>query len=723
ETAFATNCGVAPASKGQLVSAAYVNSIKACIDTQYASCGVSEPAGLWTLSTGQTFTNEVSQGKIIRAEHIRIMQKAIKTLAVDMASVPGAVHGAISFSPDCTPSPATCKGRIISAADATNIINAVNQFECPLCGAMSLPVNNTTASFPTVGEGTVATGTCAWGSGSATATCGANGNWGPATGTCCAPNWVWYQGACCQTVSTCPFSGYCGANSLTCGLSGTCDCPPGQSCDGTNCVCPIGEVPYNGACCIPSCAGKCTGGSDACGGICTNNCASGEVCDAGICSAISPQFYVAATSCSAGTNTTKVLCYSPASYVIYNNESFTYCSTTPATNPGMLLVSSVAASPGIPAVINGGCSDNLRTYGEPGTGCEAAWPTCQDGIVTYTTNSAAWGNIPYVSAVGTQYTFSCPAGYIVEPGGGSTVTFTCGSGGWTSTPLCSPCTYDACGVCDGTVASCSGACTASNGCGGTYGCSGDSCICNAGSNPDACGVCGGGVASCSGACTASNGCGGTYGCSGDSCVCNAGSSKDACGICGGTPSNPIGTSCVNGSGCGNGTWACSSYGNNDNTYCSGGSGMDVCGICGGTPTNPVGSSCTNSSGCTNGAWACSSYGVNDNTYCSGGSSKDACGVCGGTVSSCAVGTSCGSCGTYSCSGDSCNCSLPTGDNSCCGSTPYNSSTQGCCTAQSCANETPQVYNLSNQSCCNSSSFCGAFSICSGGQTCNNGMCF
>ncbi|MDE2231695.1 MAG: hypothetical protein KGJ95_06505, partial [Candidatus Omnitrophica bacterium] len=73
ETAFATNCSVLPTShQGQVVSAAYVRSIKACIDTQYASCGVSEPGNLWSRLGVSNFSTEVSQGKIIRAAHIGI---------------------------------------------------------------------------------------------------------------------------------------------------------------------------------------------------------------------------------------------------------------------------------------------------------------------------------------------------------------------------------------------------------------------------------------------------------------------------------------------------------------------------------------------------------------------------------------------------------------------------------------------------------------------------
>ncbi|MDE2231697.1 MAG: hypothetical protein KGJ95_06515 [Candidatus Omnitrophica bacterium] len=448
ETAFATNCGVAPASKGQLVSAAYVNSIKACIDTQYASCGVAEPAGLWTLSTGQTFTNEVSQGKIIRAEHIGIMQKAVKTLGVDMAGVPGAVVGAISFSPDCSGSASACAGGIVSAADATAIINAVNQFQCPLCGAMSLPVNDTTASFPTVGQGDVATGTCAVGGGSATATCGAGGGWGPATGTCCAAGQAWYSGACCNETLTCGFSGSCAAGSVGCGQSGQCACPSGQSCNGSTCVCPSPEVPYMGSCCTPSCGGGCGGGSDGCGGTCASSCPSGETCNNGIsCVSIGKQYYVAATTCSAVTNTTYVFCYSPASYQIYNNESFSYCFSSAVSSPGSILSGAAGTNTmGIP-VVNSGCGDSSQPYGEPGTSCTLEFPTCQDGYVTYTTDATASGNIPNVSAAGTQQSFSCPAGYISDTSGTTTSTFTCQtSGSWSSPALCMPpCTsYGSC---------------------------------------------------------------------------------------------------------------------------------------------------------------------------------------------------------------------------------------------------------------------------------------
>ncbi|MDE2231696.1 MAG: hypothetical protein KGJ95_06510 [Candidatus Omnitrophica bacterium] len=219
-------------------------------------------------------------------------------------------------------------------------------------------------------------------------------------------------------------------------------------------MCPIGEVPYNGACCIASCAGKCTGGSDGCGGTCTNNCPSGEACDSGICSALSPQFYVAANSCSSATNTTKVLCYSPAAYVTYNNESFTYCSSTPAIYPGMVLVSSVAATPGIPAVINGGCGDATHNYGEPGTSCQAAWPTCQDGNVNVTTDNSATRNVSLVVSAGTPVNLACPTNYITDASGTSSATLTCQSDGtWSSSALCMP--Y--CTSADVCTSSCSGA--------------------------------------------------------------------------------------------------------------------------------------------------------------------------------------------------------------------------------------------------------------------------
>ncbi len=35
--------------------------------------------------------------------------------------------------------------------------------------------------------------------------------------------------------------------------------------------------------CKPSCAGKCSGGSDGCGGTCTGECGANQICDAGVC--------------------------------------------------------------------------------------------------------------------------------------------------------------------------------------------------------------------------------------------------------------------------------------------------------------------------------------------------------------------------------------------------------------------------------------------------------
>jgi len=74
-------------------------------------------------------------------------------------------------------------------------------------------VNNTTATFPLTNAGALATGTCNYGSGTASATCNATtGAWGTATGTCCAANYDWNGTTC---VKQCVKNAGIGVNNTT----------------------------------------------------------------------------------------------------------------------------------------------------------------------------------------------------------------------------------------------------------------------------------------------------------------------------------------------------------------------------------------------------------------------------------------------------------------------------------------------------------------------------
>lgn len=95
----------------------------------------------------------------------------------------------------------------------------------------------------------------------------------------------------CDPTQTCSGKA-CGSDN---GCGGTCN---GSCKDGGSCVvktkdpmfyrytfvcdcsgsCPSGQICQGGACCTPSCSGKCGGASDGCGGTCTATCASGQTC-------------------------------------------------------------------------------------------------------------------------------------------------------------------------------------------------------------------------------------------------------------------------------------------------------------------------------------------------------------------------------------------------------------------------------------------------------------
>ncbi len=268
------NCNLALASAGQIPSANYLACIKQRIDNQYVSCSELPYNGY------QSFDSEVQPGNIVRADHIKILQQAIRNLAtIQPESLPEGAS--ISFTHDFTA--ANYVGSPLSATDLSDLITNINKFECPLCAPQSLPVNDTTAYFPNVtGEGYIATVTCAGGN-TASATCGANGVWSSATGTCCAAGETWDSVSSCCILSTCPLNGSCGAGSNRCG--GTCACQGGQNCLNNSLCCDTGQILYNGACCssnmVICSTSSCADGTGNCGTACT--CGSGLTCSSGQC--------------------------------------------------------------------------------------------------------------------------------------------------------------------------------------------------------------------------------------------------------------------------------------------------------------------------------------------------------------------------------------------------------------------------------------------------------
>jgi hypothetical protein len=395
--ASATNCGVALTAKGQVSSAGYVTSIKACIDTQYLSCGVPEPATTWHLSGNGFFPTEVQAGQIIRAEHIKAMQAALDYLANNVpAAALSAAGGPNSIINSFTHNFINNNyvGSPLSFKDLNEIINDINKFQCSsLCPEAELPLNDTAADFPpTPAPTSSVTGVCDSGiNGSALANCAAAGTWGPVTGTCCASNETWFvpgpgpAGSCC-TINPCALDGPCAGGSAGCGLGSgyACSCIGGQDCVSGTCECSGSDVVYNGSCCTPTVCdmgGSCGAGSDGCGGVCT--CVVGQTCSAaGICTDNTDKITVAsilnspnavANACPAGCHCRDLGSCGSNCHIdendcssIYNSES---CDVT-TVNSAVLILFPPAVRPtiGIP-VINGGCGDQATPEGEPNTTC------------------------------------------------------------------------------------------------------------------------------------------------------------------------------------------------------------------------------------------------------------------------------------------------------------------------------------------------------------------
>lgn len=99
------------------------------------------------------------------------------------------------------------------------------------CSAQSLALNATTAAFSLTNGGQTGSGTCAVGSGSASAACSLAGSWGAPTGTCCPAGQSWSGGSCvalpCSAQSL-SLNGTTAAFSMTnAGLTGIGTCASG----------------------------------------------------------------------------------------------------------------------------------------------------------------------------------------------------------------------------------------------------------------------------------------------------------------------------------------------------------------------------------------------------------------------------------------------------------------------------------------------------------------
>ncbi len=116
-----------------------------------------------------------------------------------------------------------------------------------------------------------------------------------------AQNWDCDAGVCtpsqCAVGKTNCGGGLCtdvSSDAKNCGVCGHA-CAAGQSCQSGQCVCPSGQVFYNGSCCTPDCGhGTTCGSSDGCGGTCTT-CTASSCCTTGTCTGTEcccPSYYV-----------------------------------------------------------------------------------------------------------------------------------------------------------------------------------------------------------------------------------------------------------------------------------------------------------------------------------------------------------------------------------------------------------------------------------------------
>ncbi|MGI5861214.1 MAG: hypothetical protein ACOX6T_04045, partial [Myxococcales bacterium] len=191
--------------------------------------------------------------------------------------------------------------------------------------------------------------------------------------------------------------------------------------------------------------------------------------------------------------------------------------------------------------------------------------------------------------------------------------------------LCDAPTKNACGLCGGPEITGLGEdCTNNAGCAGKMACAADGTrlVCY-GPSKNNCGACGKPDVPGAGAtCTAENGCEGVMTCNeeGTAVSCQTTLVKNECGLCGGAAITGLNEPCTNEVGC-EGITVCNTSG--DSTLCNA-PGKNNCGACGKPQVLNIGSSCVADNGCT-GSWRCGDDG--------GGAcvapARNECGVCGG----------------------------------------------------------------------------------------------
>jgi hypothetical protein len=289
-------------------SASNVANLKRDIDTKYTNCGAPIPA-TWTLLDGNDILDpaEVAPGKIIRAEHLYRLQRAL----VDLVNQECPGTCSLSFTNNLTTYPVNYLGYIHHAVSYndlnqvnTNLTNITCGYQCQNlamnASACAIPPNikptNPTTQYTLVSD---------------------QGDASKCTAAKCQSFCdTGYALQCCTPTNTC--TGFtCGFDS--CGVSCGPTCPPGQECKsltdgpGTCCTpqfpcgtnncgaddcgrscgtctgpasCEITAPSTSGVCCtsrVATCPlnAPCGLGSDSCGGYCT--CGSGQSCVNSLC--------------------------------------------------------------------------------------------------------------------------------------------------------------------------------------------------------------------------------------------------------------------------------------------------------------------------------------------------------------------------------------------------------------------------------------------------------